>query len=80
MGKSLTLFQKWCNCKILNSASKSMHFFPQFQRVVHLMSQKSWRIADLFNAVVQFCKLHEKEEEEEGRPLSGLFDWVLEML
>lgn len=52
----------------------------QFQRVVHLMSQKAWRIADLFSAVVQFCKLHEKEEED-GRSLSSsLFDWLLETL
>uniref|UniRef100_A0A3B4VCR4 SPHK1 interactor, AKAP domain containing n=1 Tax=Seriola dumerili TaxID=41447 RepID=A0A3B4VCR4_SERDU len=53
----------------------------KFQRVVHLMSQKAWRIADLFSAVVQFCKLHEKEkEEEDGRSLSSLFDWLLESL
>ncbi|XP_071772487.2 A-kinase anchor protein SPHKAP [Centroberyx gerrardi] len=51
----------------------------KFQRVVHLVSQKAWRIADLFSAVVQFCKLHEKEEEE-GRSLSSLFDWLLETL
>ncbi|XP_040018679.2 A-kinase anchor protein SPHKAP isoform X2 [Gasterosteus aculeatus] len=51
----------------------------KFQRVVHLMSQKSWRIADLFRALVQFCELHEKEEEE-GRSLSSLFDWLLETL
>ncbi|KAL6116306.1 sphkap [Pungitius sinensis] len=51
----------------------------KFQRVVHLMSQRSWRIADLFRAVVQFCELQEKEEEE-GRPLSSLFDWLLETL
>ncbi|XP_074497869.1 A-kinase anchor protein SPHKAP isoform X2 [Sebastes fasciatus] len=51
----------------------------KFQRVVHLMSQKAWRIADLFSAVVQFCKLHEKEEEE-GRSLSSLFDWLLQTL
>ncbi|XP_070826980.1 A-kinase anchor protein SPHKAP isoform X1 [Chaetodon trifascialis] len=51
----------------------------KFLRVVHLMSQKAWRIADLFSAVVQFCKLHEKEEEE-GRSLSSLFDWLLESL
>uniref|UniRef100_A0A3B5ANG9 SPHK1 interactor, AKAP domain containing n=1 Tax=Stegastes partitus TaxID=144197 RepID=A0A3B5ANG9_9TELE len=52
----------------------------KFQRVVHLMSQKSWRIADLFSAVVQFCKLIEKEEEA-GRSLqSSLFDWLLETL
>ncbi|XP_047450324.1 A-kinase anchor protein SPHKAP isoform X2 [Mugil cephalus] len=52
----------------------------KFLRVVHLMSQKAWRIADLFSAVVQFCKLHEKEKEEEaGRSLqSSLFDWLLE--
>ncbi|XP_071353237.1 A-kinase anchor protein SPHKAP isoform X2 [Trachinotus anak] len=51
----------------------------KFQRVVHLMSQKAWRIADLFSAVVQFCKLHQKEEED-GRSLSSLFDWLLETL
>ncbi|CAJ1065696.1 LOW QUALITY PROTEIN: A-kinase anchor protein SPHKAP [Xyrichtys novacula] len=51
----------------------------KFQRVVHLMSQKSWRIADLFGAVVQFCKQHKKEEEE-GQSLSSLFDWLLETL
>ncbi|XP_075956956.1 A-kinase anchor protein SPHKAP [Anarhichas minor] len=51
----------------------------KFQRVVQLMSQKAWRIADLFNAVVQFCELHEKEEEE-GRSLSSLFDWLLETM
>ncbi|XP_028430286.1 A-kinase anchor protein SPHKAP isoform X1 [Perca flavescens] len=50
----------------------------KFQRVVHLMSQKAWRIADLFSAVVQFCKLHEKEKED--RSLSSLFDWLLETL
>uniref|UniRef100_A0A672FSY7 SPHK1 interactor, AKAP domain containing n=1 Tax=Salarias fasciatus TaxID=181472 RepID=A0A672FSY7_SALFA len=52
----------------------------KFQRVVHLMSQKAWRVADLFRAVVQFCKLQEKEEEA-GRSLqSSLFDWLLETL
>ncbi|XP_039985810.1 A-kinase anchor protein SPHKAP isoform X2 [Xiphias gladius] len=51
----------------------------KFQKVVHLMSQKAWRIADLFRAVVQFCKLHEKEKQE-GRSLSSLFDWLLETL
>nr|XP_020455977.1 A-kinase anchor protein SPHKAP isoform X2 [Monopterus albus]XP_020455978.1 A-kinase anchor protein SPHKAP isoform X2 [Monopterus albus] len=51
----------------------------KFQRVVHMMSQKSWRIADLFSAMVQFCKLNEKEEQE-GRSLSSLFDWLLEVL
>uniref|UniRef100_A0A671XL57 SPHK1 interactor, AKAP domain containing n=1 Tax=Sparus aurata TaxID=8175 RepID=A0A671XL57_SPAAU len=51
----------------------------KFQRVIHLMSQKAWRIADLFSVVVQFCKLREKEEEE-GRSLSSLFDWLLETM
>ncbi|KAM7399315.1 hypothetical protein PAMP_018596 [Pampus punctatissimus] len=51
----------------------------KFQRVIHLMSQKAWQIADLFGAVVQFCKVHEKEEAE-GRSLSSLFDWLLENL
>ncbi|XP_067364820.1 A-kinase anchor protein SPHKAP isoform X3 [Channa argus] len=51
----------------------------KFQRVVHLMSQKEWQIADLFSAVVQFCKLHEKEEVE-SRSFTSLFDWLLETL
>ncbi|XP_054649668.1 A-kinase anchor protein SPHKAP isoform X2 [Dunckerocampus dactyliophorus] len=51
----------------------------KFQRVVHLMYQKSWRIADLFSAVVHFCKLHE-EDESEDKSLSSLFDWLLETL
>nr|XP_043888372.1 A-kinase anchor protein SPHKAP isoform X1 [Solea senegalensis]XP_043888373.1 A-kinase anchor protein SPHKAP isoform X1 [Solea senegalensis] len=51
----------------------------KFQRVVHLMSQKGWRVADLFGTVVQFCQL-QKKEEDEGRSLSGLFDWLLETL
>uniref|UniRef100_A0A3Q2Z0B9 SPHK1 interactor, AKAP domain containing n=1 Tax=Hippocampus comes TaxID=109280 RepID=A0A3Q2Z0B9_HIPCM len=49
----------------------------KFQKVVHLMSQKSWKIADLFDAVVRFCKLH---EESEDMSLSSLFDWLLEIL
>ncbi|XP_053279402.1 A-kinase anchor protein SPHKAP [Pleuronectes platessa] len=49
----------------------------KFQRVVHLMCQKAWLVADLFSAVVRFCQLHEKEEKE-GRSLSSLFDWLLE--
>lgn len=48
----------------------------QFQKVVHLMSQKAWRISDLFSAVLQFCE----SRGEEGRSLSGLFDWLLETL
>ncbi|XP_061638118.1 A-kinase anchor protein SPHKAP isoform X2 [Phyllopteryx taeniolatus] len=49
----------------------------KFQKLVHLMSQKSWRIADLFSAVVQFCKL---QEESEDMSLSSLFDWLSEIL
>ncbi|XP_006799962.1 A-kinase anchor protein SPHKAP isoform X1 [Neolamprologus brichardi] len=52
----------------------------KFLRVVHLMSQKAWRIADLFGAVVQFCKLHEKAEEAGKSLQSSLFDWLLETL
>lgn len=43
------------------------------------MSQKAWRVRDLFSAVLEFCKLNEKEGEE-GRALSSLFDWLLETL
>uniref|UniRef100_A0A1A8SF79 SPHK1 interactor, AKAP domain containing n=1 Tax=Nothobranchius rachovii TaxID=451742 RepID=A0A1A8SF79_9TELE len=50
----------------------------KFQRVVHLMAQKAWRIKDLFGAVVQFCKLH---EEEAGQAIqASLFDWLLDIL
>uniref|UniRef100_A0A3Q2VL96 SPHK1 interactor, AKAP domain containing n=1 Tax=Haplochromis burtoni TaxID=8153 RepID=A0A3Q2VL96_HAPBU len=52
----------------------------KFLRVVHLMSQKAWRIADLFDAVVQFCKMHEKAEEAGKSLQSSLFDWLLETL
>uniref|UniRef100_A0AAZ3P7E2 A-kinase anchor protein SPHKAP-like n=1 Tax=Oncorhynchus tshawytscha TaxID=74940 RepID=A0AAZ3P7E2_ONCTS len=48
----------------------------KFQRVLQLVSQKAWRIGDLFNAVIQFCKLH--QEEDGGSSLSSLFDWLLE--
>ncbi|XP_047248502.1 A-kinase anchor protein SPHKAP isoform X2 [Girardinichthys multiradiatus] len=50
----------------------------KFQSVVHLMAQKAWRIADLFSAVVQFCKLHETEVDKSLR--ASLFDWLLETL
>ncbi|XP_069003954.1 A-kinase anchor protein SPHKAP isoform X1 [Embiotoca jacksoni] len=52
----------------------------KFQRVVHLMSQKAWRITDLFSAVVQFCKLQEKKEEANRSLRASLFDWLLETL
>ncbi|KAM8854099.1 A-kinase anchor protein SPHKAP isoform 3-T3 [Synchiropus picturatus] len=47
----------------------------KFQRVVQLMSQKAWRIADLFGAVIEFCQLQEREEA-----VASLFDWLLETL
>lgn len=55
----------------------SWRVLSQFQRVVQLVSQKAWRVADLFGAVVQFCQLQEREEEE-GKSLSSLFDWLLQ--
>ncbi|KAM4589455.1 A-kinase anchor protein SPHKAP isoform 1-T1 [Fundulus diaphanus] len=51
----------------------------KLQRVVHLMAQKAWRIADLFSAVDQFCTLHQTQEE--GRSFgASLFDWLLETI
>ncbi|KAK7883328.1 hypothetical protein WMY93_029502 [Mugilogobius chulae] len=47
----------------------------KFQRVVLLMTQKAWRVGDLFRAVLQFC-----EREEDGSRVFGLFDWLLETL
>ncbi|XP_077578857.1 A-kinase anchor protein SPHKAP isoform X2 [Stigmatopora nigra] len=49
----------------------------KLQKVVHLMSQKSWRISDLFSAVLQFCKLH---EESQDMSLLNFFDWLLEIM
>uniref|UniRef100_A0A3P9ILI1 SPHK1 interactor, AKAP domain containing n=1 Tax=Oryzias latipes TaxID=8090 RepID=A0A3P9ILI1_ORYLA len=54
--------------------------FSKFQRLVHLMSQKAWQIADLFGAVVQFCNLHSNKEEAEQSVHASLFDWLLETL
>nr|XP_061781641.1 A-kinase anchor protein SPHKAP-like isoform X1 [Nerophis lumbriciformis] len=59
-----------------NSKEKKI---AKFQRVIHLMSQKSWRIADLFNALVHFGKLHQEDESEDKHP-SSLFDWLLDTL
>uniref|UniRef100_A0A3Q2NR75 SPHK1 interactor, AKAP domain containing n=1 Tax=Fundulus heteroclitus TaxID=8078 RepID=A0A3Q2NR75_FUNHE len=51
----------------------------KLQRVLHLMAQKAWRIADLFSAVAQFCTLHQTQEE--GRSFgASLFDWLLETI
>ncbi|XP_061683387.1 A-kinase anchor protein SPHKAP isoform X2 [Syngnathoides biaculeatus] len=49
----------------------------KFQKLVHLMSQKSWRIADLFSAVLDFCKQREGSEDASA---CSLFDWLLEIL
>ena len=48
--------------------------------MVLLLSQKAWRVADLFAVVLQFCEIHEKEREEGRSSLSSLFDWLLETL
>ena len=50
--------------------------FPQFQRVVQLVSHRSWRVGDLFGAVVQYCQL--LEAQQDTAPPVGLFDWLLE--
>ncbi|XP_060623832.2 A-kinase anchor protein SPHKAP isoform X1 [Anolis sagrei] len=47
----------------------------KFLDVVQLVHQKSWKVGDIFHAVVQFCKLH--EESRELTP--SLFDWLLEL-
>ncbi|XP_068001304.1 A-kinase anchor protein SPHKAP isoform X1 [Melanerpes formicivorus] len=47
----------------------------KFLDVVQLVQQKSWKVGDIFQAVVQYCKL-----SEEGRQMtSSLFDWLLEL-
>ncbi|XP_067415492.1 A-kinase anchor protein SPHKAP [Emydura macquarii macquarii] len=47
----------------------------KFLDVVRLVHQKSWKVGDIFHAVVQYCKLH--EESRERTP--SLFDWLLEL-
>ncbi|CAH6791862.1 Sphkap [Phodopus roborovskii] len=47
----------------------------KFLDVVKLVHQKSWKVGDIFHAVVQYCKMH--AEKKEGTP--SLFDWLLEL-
>nr|XP_045003187.1 A-kinase anchor protein SPHKAP isoform X3 [Jaculus jaculus] len=47
----------------------------KFLDVVRLVHQKSWKVGDIFHAVVQYCKLH--AEQKERTP--SLFDWLLEL-
>ncbi|NXX95677.1 SPKAP protein, partial [Centropus bengalensis] len=47
----------------------------KFLDVVQLVQRKSWKVGDIFHAVVQYCKL-----SEEGRDSTpSLFDWLLEL-
>ncbi|XP_050758731.1 A-kinase anchor protein SPHKAP [Gymnogyps californianus] len=47
----------------------------KFLEVVQLVQRKSWKVGDIFHAVVQYCKL-----SEEGREMTpSLFDWLLEL-
>ncbi|XP_032861296.2 A-kinase anchor protein SPHKAP isoform X3 [Tyto alba] len=47
----------------------------KFLDVVQLVQRKSWKVGDIFHAVVQYCKL--SEEDREMKP--SLFDWLLEL-
>ncbi|XP_019512651.1 PREDICTED: A-kinase anchor protein SPHKAP isoform X3 [Hipposideros armiger] len=47
----------------------------KFLDVVRLVHQKSWKVGDIFHAVVQYCKMH--EQQKDGTP--SLFDWLLEL-
>ncbi|NXQ46648.1 SPKAP protein, partial [Catharus fuscescens] len=47
----------------------------KFLDVVQLVQRKSWKVGDIFQAVVQYCKL--SEEGRENTP--SLFDWLLEL-
>ncbi|XP_008947490.1 PREDICTED: A-kinase anchor protein SPHKAP isoform X1 [Merops nubicus] len=47
----------------------------KFLDVVQLVQRKSWKVGDIFHAVVQYCKL--SEEGREATP--SLFDWLLEL-
>ncbi|XP_035241643.1 A-kinase anchor protein SPHKAP isoform X2 [Anguilla anguilla] len=46
----------------------------KFLEVVHFVNLKSWRVRELFSAVVQYCNL---QEEGGGHFVSSLFDWLL---
>ncbi|NXW66019.1 SPKAP protein, partial [Eurystomus gularis] len=47
----------------------------KFLDVVQLVQRKSWKVGDIFHAVVRYCKL-----SEEGRGTTpSLFDWLLEL-
>ncbi|NXG68206.1 SPKAP protein, partial [Baryphthengus martii] len=47
----------------------------KFLDVVQLVQRKCWKVGDIFQAVVQYCKL-----SEEGRETTpSLFDWLLEL-
>ncbi|KAJ8256888.1 hypothetical protein COCON_G00190400 [Conger conger] len=46
----------------------------KFLEVVQLVNLKSWRVRELFSAVVQYCNL---QEEGGGQAVSSLFDWLL---
>ncbi|XP_053895996.1 A-kinase anchor protein SPHKAP isoform X5 [Malaclemys terrapin pileata] len=47
----------------------------KFLDVMRLVHRKSWKVGDIFHALVQYCKLH--EESRERTP--SLFDWLLEL-
>ncbi|XP_053930309.1 A-kinase anchor protein SPHKAP isoform X2 [Cuculus canorus] len=47
----------------------------KFLDVVQLVQRKSWKVGDIFHAVVQYCKL----SEEGGDTTPSLFDWLLEL-
>ncbi|KAJ8368142.1 hypothetical protein SKAU_G00081700 [Synaphobranchus kaupii] len=46
----------------------------KFLEVVQLVNLKSWRVKELFSAVVQYCNL---QEEGGSHFVSSLFDWLL---
>ncbi|NXH12206.1 SPKAP protein, partial [Bucco capensis] len=48
----------------------------KFLDVVQLVQRKSWKVGDIFHAVVQYCKLG---EEGRGMTPPSLFDWLLEL-
>ncbi|XP_049624378.1 A-kinase anchor protein SPHKAP isoform X2 [Suncus etruscus] len=47
----------------------------KFLDVVRLVHRKSWKVGDIFHAVVQYCKIHEEQKER----IPSLFDWLLEL-
>ncbi|KAG7457008.1 hypothetical protein MATL_G00241780 [Megalops atlanticus] len=55
---------------------KSQERADKFLNVVQLVTQKGWRVGDLFGAVMRYCQI--REERASSEP--SLLDWLLQRL